>query len=92
MTTATEVTRVTSDQINEAGQVLGRAFHDDPFWSWVLPGEAKRARSQDPEREAASSQAERSKLGDAEGASNPRTLDGRNGEPERQEDENRDRG
>ncbi len=24
--------------------MLGRAFHDDPFWSWVLSAEAKRAR------------------------------------------------
>jgi GNAT superfamily N-acetyltransferase len=44
VTTATKVTRLGSNQIGEAGEVLGRAFHEDPFWSWVLPGEAKRAR------------------------------------------------
>lgn len=44
MTTEAEVVPLASPQIREAGEVLGRAFHDDPFWSWVLQGESKRAR------------------------------------------------
>jgi ribosomal protein S18 acetylase RimI-like enzyme len=27
----------------EAGEVLARAFQDDPHWSWVLPHESRRA-------------------------------------------------
>ena len=43
MTTATDVTQLAPNQIREAGEVLARAFHDDPYWLWVLPGECKRA-------------------------------------------------
>ena len=43
MTTATEVVKLPRTRTEEAGEVLGRAFHDDPYWSWVLPGESKRA-------------------------------------------------
>ena len=43
MTTATDVTQLAPNQIREAGEVLARAFHDDPYWSWVLPDECKRA-------------------------------------------------
>jgi hypothetical protein len=55
----------------------------------VYPGETEHARGQDPEREAAESEAERSNLGGVEGASHARTLDGCNGEPERHEYEKR---
>ncbi len=44
MTTETTAVKLLRTQIGEAGAVLGRAFHDDPYWSWVLPGESKRAR------------------------------------------------
>jgi len=43
MTTAIKLTQLGPNSIGEAGQVLGRAFHDDPYWSWVLPVEYKRA-------------------------------------------------
>jgi len=45
MTTATtNVTRMTAQQIEEAGPVLGRAFFDDPMTVFMLPDERKRAR------------------------------------------------
>ena len=44
MTTETQVVRLEPTQTREAAQVLGRACHDDPYWSWVLPEESKRAR------------------------------------------------
>ncbi len=43
MTTAIEVTELGPDQVGEAGQVLARAFHDDPFEMWILPDDSKRA-------------------------------------------------
>lgn len=42
MTTGTEVVKLLRTQTEEAGRVLGRAFHDDPYWSWVLSDEPKR--------------------------------------------------
>ena len=45
MTTATNVVQLASAQVDEAGGVLGRAFHDDPYWSWVLPDDSRRARA-----------------------------------------------
>lgn len=43
MTEATEAVPLAPSQIREAGEVLARAFHDDPYWSWVLSSEARRA-------------------------------------------------
>ena len=43
MTAQTEVTQLVAPQIEEAGEVLGRAFFDDPATIYVLPDEAKRA-------------------------------------------------
>ena len=43
MTTGTEVVKLPRTRTEEAGRVLARAFDDDPYWSWVLPGESKRA-------------------------------------------------
>ncbi len=42
---AMEVVQLARPQIGDAGEVLGRAFHDDPMWVWVLPDESKRARA-----------------------------------------------
>jgi GNAT superfamily N-acetyltransferase len=44
MSTTTEVVQLPQAQIKEASEVHARAFRDDPFWSWVLPYEPKRAR------------------------------------------------
>jgi ribosomal protein S18 acetylase RimI-like enzyme len=44
VTTAIEVTELAPDQVGEAGLVLARAFHDDPFEMWLLPDDSKRAR------------------------------------------------
>ncbi len=44
MTTTTEVVQLQRTQISEAGELLARAFHDDPLFMWVLPDESKRAR------------------------------------------------
>ncbi len=43
MTTEAEVVQLPQTQVGEAGEVLGRAFHDDPLWRWFLPEERKRA-------------------------------------------------
>ena len=43
MTTQTEVTQLVASQIEEAGEVLGRAFFDDPATIYVLPEDAERA-------------------------------------------------
>ena len=45
MTTQTEVTQLVASQIEEAGEVLGRAFFDDPATIYVLPEDAERADS-----------------------------------------------
>jgi ribosomal protein S18 acetylase RimI-like enzyme len=39
-----EIVRLRDDQLGEASAVLGRAFQDDPAWSWVLPDPHRRAR------------------------------------------------
>ena len=44
MTTTTETVPLAPDQARDAGEVLARAFHDDPHWCWVLPCESRRAR------------------------------------------------
>lgn len=42
MPTGIEVVRLAKHQIREAGQALGRAFHDYPVAKWCCPDEAKR--------------------------------------------------
>jgi GNAT superfamily N-acetyltransferase len=44
MTTAIETMTATKDQIAECGEVLARAFHDDPLMEYIVPDDAKRAR------------------------------------------------
>jgi len=44
VTSAIEVAHLAPNQVGEAGQVLGRAFQDDPFWMWLLPDESRRSR------------------------------------------------
>jgi ribosomal protein S18 acetylase RimI-like enzyme len=39
-----ETVRLRDDQVAEASAVLGRAFQDDPAWSWVLPDPDRRAK------------------------------------------------
>ena len=41
---AVEAVPLTTNQIHEAGDVLARAWADDPFWAWVLPNQATRTR------------------------------------------------
>ena len=43
MTTPTEPVLLGPNQARDAGEVLARAFHDDPHWCWVLPCESRRA-------------------------------------------------
>jgi len=38
------VTAIAEAAIPRAGEVLGRAFFDDPLWSWVLPDAGDRSR------------------------------------------------
>src|SRR3990172_2583048 len=44
MTATTKVTRLSAPQISETAGVLARAFHDDPWWMFVVPDDAERAR------------------------------------------------
>lgn len=44
MTTATQVTRMTSGQIADSAEVQSRAFFDDPMMVYILPDESKRMR------------------------------------------------
>ena len=44
MKTQTTITRLTNLQIDMAGEVLARAFHDDPLFTYYLPDDTKRAR------------------------------------------------
>ncbi len=44
MTVAALPVRLPRSQTKDAGRVLARAFHDDPFWCWILPDESRRAR------------------------------------------------
>jgi GNAT superfamily N-acetyltransferase len=39
-----EIVRLREEQLPEASAMLGRAFHDDPAWRWVLPDAQRRAR------------------------------------------------
>ena len=43
MNPATEPVPLVPQRMPEAGEVLARAFHDDPHWTWVFPSEARRA-------------------------------------------------
>ena len=43
MTTAVQTTIMTGGQIVESGQVLGRAFWDDPMTMYLMPDEKRRA-------------------------------------------------
>lgn len=45
MTRETQVVPLPQSQIHDAGRVLARAFHDDAYWSWVLPHESKRSQA-----------------------------------------------
>ncbi|CAA9527821.1 MAG: hypothetical protein AVDCRST_MAG73-657 [uncultured Thermomicrobiales bacterium] len=40
-----EVVRLTGDQIHEAGDLIGRACAEDPFWAYVWPSRARRTRA-----------------------------------------------
>lgn len=44
MKTQTTVTQLTNLQIEAAGEVLARAFYDDPLFTYYVPDDAKRAR------------------------------------------------
>ncbi len=44
MTPVTESVRLEATQVPEASEVLGRAFQDDPGFTWLLPDESKRSR------------------------------------------------
>ena len=43
MVAMVEIVRLRADQLDEASALLARAFHDDPAWSWVIPGARRRA-------------------------------------------------
>jgi GNAT superfamily N-acetyltransferase len=45
LATETAVTELAPHQIKEAGEVLARAFYDDPAFAWILPDDANRARA-----------------------------------------------
>jgi ribosomal protein S18 acetylase RimI-like enzyme len=44
MTEPLEAVPLALDQVRDAGEVLARAFHDEPGWSWILPCESRRVR------------------------------------------------
>ena len=44
MTTDTQVTTLLDSQRTQAGEVLGRAFFDDPLMEYIFPEEARRER------------------------------------------------
>ena len=44
MTTDTQVTTLLESQRTQAGEVLGRAFFDDPLMEYIFPEEARRER------------------------------------------------
>ena len=37
-----EIVRLRADQLDEATVMLGRAFHDDPAWRWIVPDPRRR--------------------------------------------------
>jgi ribosomal protein S18 acetylase RimI-like enzyme len=43
MTTETKAILLAPGQMRDVGEVLAKAFFDDPHWSWVFPREARRA-------------------------------------------------
>jgi ribosomal protein S18 acetylase RimI-like enzyme len=43
MTTETKAILLAPGQMRDVGEVLAKAFFDDPHWSWVFPCEARRA-------------------------------------------------
>jgi len=45
MSTETSIVGLTRSQIPEVGEVLARAFLDDPIFVWALPDQAKRERA-----------------------------------------------
>jgi ribosomal protein S18 acetylase RimI-like enzyme len=38
-----QVVPLAQSQVGEVAGVLARAFHDDPYWSWVLPSDSRRS-------------------------------------------------
>jgi ribosomal protein S18 acetylase RimI-like enzyme len=38
-----DVVRIGKEQLQEASEVLARAFHDDPAWVWLVPDPKRRA-------------------------------------------------
>ena len=44
MTTAGGAVQLARTQVKDAGEVLARAFQDDPLWTWWQPDESRRAR------------------------------------------------
>ena len=43
METGWEIVRLPHDRLGEATAMLGRAFHDDPAWRWIVPEPRRRA-------------------------------------------------
>ena len=43
-----DIVRLRPEQVPEAAAVLARAFQDDPAWSWIVPGAARRAKALPP--------------------------------------------
>ncbi len=39
-----DVVRLEESRLGEASDVLARAFHDDPAWTWLFPDDARRRR------------------------------------------------
>jgi len=44
MTAETEITRLAEDQVEEASEMFGRAFHDNPMALYIFPDNADRTR------------------------------------------------
>lgn len=44
MTTAIQPVRLSDDQLDVSGEVLGRAFYDDPMFAYLMPDEELRAK------------------------------------------------
>ena len=45
MTTASGAVQLARTQVKDAGEVLARAFHEDPFVMWLVPDEVRRAQA-----------------------------------------------
>ncbi|MFZ1881547.1 MAG: hypothetical protein WAU41_15490, partial [Gaiellaceae bacterium] len=39
-----EVVRLEPGRLGEASDMLARAFHDDPAWTWLIPDDERRRR------------------------------------------------